>query len=98
MVEAVKAGGNGKRRRGIVVSKSGAKTIVVEVERRVRHPRYGKVVRMLARFHAHDEKDVASVGSEVQIVECRPISKLKRWRLLSVVRVAARQEVEASGA
>jgi small subunit ribosomal protein S17 len=74
-----------KERKGIVVSRSGAKTVVVEVERRTRHPLYGKVVRRLRKLHAHDEKDEVNVGDTVRIVETRPISKLKRWRVIEVV-------------
>lgn len=75
-----------KERSGIVVSRSGDKSIVVQVERRVRHPIYEKVVRMQKKFHAHDEKNEAKVGDEVVIVESRPLSRLKRWRLVSITK------------
>ena len=84
---AVEKTGRGvrKERRGVVVSKSGDKTIVVKVERKKRHPLYGKVVKHLKKFHAHDEGNLAKVGDPVRIIECRPMSKMKRWRLLEVV-------------
>lgn len=74
-----------KERTGQVVSDKAAKTIIVRVERRIRHPRYKKVVRRFKRFHAHDEKGVARVGDWVKIQECRPISRLKCWRLVEVL-------------
>ncbi len=73
-----------KTRKGIVISKSGDKSIVVSVERRLLHPVYGKVVKAHKKFHAHDEANAANVGDHVVIMETRPISKLKRWRLVSV--------------
>jgi small subunit ribosomal protein S17 len=78
-----------KVRRGVVVSKSGAKSIVVRCERRRPHPKYGKVLREFRRCHAHDEADAARVGDTVEIVECRPLSRLKRWRLVAVTQKAA---------
>jgi small subunit ribosomal protein S17 len=80
-----------KERQGVVVSKSGAKSIVVQVERREPHPLYGKVVRSARRFHAHDESDRAKVGDGVRIVEMRPKSRLKRWRLVEVITPAGEQ-------
>jgi len=74
-----------KHRRGIVVSKSGDKTIVVEVETREPHPFYGKVMRKHSKFHVHDEKNAAAEGNTVNIVECRPLSRMKRWRLESII-------------
>lgn len=74
-----------KHRQGIVVSKSGDKTIVVQVETREPHPLYGKVVRKHSKFHVHDEKNEAAEGNTVSIVECRPLSRMKRWRLESIV-------------
>ena len=68
---------------GVVVSDKNAKTVVVEVERRLMHPIYKKFIRRSSRFHAHDEKDIHKVGDKVQIMECRPISKLKRWVILA---------------
>jgi small subunit ribosomal protein S17 len=77
------ATGNRKQRRGTVVSISGAKSVVVEVEVHKRHPVYGKTLRHRRRFHAHDEKSAAKVGDKVCIEECRPYSKLKRWRVVA---------------
>jgi len=73
-----------KQRMGVVVSRSGDKSVVVEVTRRRRHPLYGKVMRLRKKYHVHDEKNETSVGDEVTIVEARPISKLKRWRVVEV--------------
>lgn len=79
-----------KERVGRVVSNKMAKTLIVEVERRWPHPIYGKVVREQKRFYAHDEKGEAKVGDTVRISETRPLSKLKRWRLVAVVDKNAR--------
>jgi small subunit ribosomal protein S17 len=73
---------------GEVISDKMDKTIVVEVARRVRHPRYHKVMMLYKKFYAHDEKSEAGVGDKVRIVESRPLSKLKRWRLVQVVEKA----------
>ena len=81
---------------GEVVSDKMDKTIVVEVARRVRHPRYQKVMTLYKKFYAHDEKSEAGVGDKVRIVESRPLSKLKRWRLAGVLEKATKVEkVEA---
>src|ERR1041384_7255444 len=74
--------GNRKERTGEVISNKMAKTIVVRVERRFPHPRYKKVVTSYNKFYAHDEKNEAQVGDKVRIVETRPLSKTKRWRLV----------------
>jgi small subunit ribosomal protein S17 len=66
-----------------------AKTIVVEVRRRVPHPIYKKIVNRRKKFYAHDEEQTARVGDVVRIIESRPLSRLKRWRLLEVIRRAA---------
>jgi len=87
MVEAAKRGVR-KERQGVVVSRSGNKTIVVLAERRFVHPMYGKVVRQLRKFYAHDEKNEAQVGDTVLIVETRPLSRTKRWRLVKRVATA----------
>ena len=79
-----------KTREGRVASKSGDKTIVVMIERRVRHPLYGKEIRVSNKVHAHDEENKAGVGDVVRIMETRPLSKLKRWRLVDVVSEAAK--------
>lgn len=74
-----------KVRQGIVVSDKMAKTIVVAIERRVPHPVYGKMVTKTKRLKAHDEENSAKVGDTVKIVETRPLSKDKRFRLLEIV-------------
>jgi small subunit ribosomal protein S17 len=79
------ARGNRKERVGEVLSNKMAKTIVVRVERRFPHPRFKKVVTQYRKFYAHDEQAEAKVGDRVRIVETRPISKTKRWRLVEVV-------------
>ncbi|MDD3921683.1 MAG: 30S ribosomal protein S17 [Eubacteriales bacterium] len=78
-----------KERVGIVVSESMDKTIVVRVERRVRHPRYGKELRLHTKFYVHDEKNAAHCGDRVQIAETRPLSRLKRWRLVKILQAGA---------
>ena len=77
--------GNRKERIGEVVSNKMTKTIVVRVERRFPHPRFKKVVTSYKKFYAHDEKNEAKPGDRVRIEETRPLSKLKRWRLVQVV-------------
>ncbi len=69
---------------GEVVSDKTAKTIVVKVERKTMHPKYNKFVTKSKKFHAHDEKEQASVGNIVTIIESKPYSKLKRWELVSI--------------
>ena len=79
---------------GQVVSTKMTKTIVVEVSRRVSHPFYKRVVTRRKKFYAHDEESSARLGDTVRIVESRPLSRLKRWRLEEVVRRAAQVSVE----
>jgi small subunit ribosomal protein S17 len=74
---------------GEVVSTKMTKTIVVSVSRRVPHPLYKRIVTKRKKFYAHDEESRAKVGDLVRIIECRPLSKLKRWRLGEIVRRAA---------
>ena len=74
---------------GQVVSAKMQKTIVVEVTRRVKHPVYKRVINKRNKFYAHDEQGTAQVGDVVRIIECRPLSKLKHWRLEEVIRRAA---------
>ncbi|HVG14124.1 MAG TPA: 30S ribosomal protein S17 [Chitinophagaceae bacterium] len=74
-----------KTRIGVVTSNKMTKTITVAVERKVKHPIYGKFVKKTTRFHAHDEKNEASIGDLVRIMETRPLSKTKRWRLVDIV-------------
>lgn len=68
---------------GVVVSDKGNKTIVVNVERRFQHPIYKKYIRRSKNYHAHDENNQCKVGEKVTIRECRPISKLKRWEVVT---------------
>jgi small subunit ribosomal protein S17 len=79
---------NRKVRQGVVMSASGDKTCVVKVEERKPHPLYGKMMTHSQKFHAHDEQNVAGVGDVVAIMETRPLSKLKRWRLVEIVEKA----------
>jgi small subunit ribosomal protein S17 len=74
-----------KERIGIVVSNKMQKTIVVQIRRKALHPGYGKVIEKAVKFKAHDEKNQAKVGDRVRIVETRPLSKDKRWRLVEVL-------------
>ena len=74
-----------KTRVGVVVSDKMAKTIVVQEVRRVPHPKFSKIVKLTKKLYAHDEKGEAKVGDKVMIMETRPLSKLKRWRLLKVL-------------
>jgi small subunit ribosomal protein S17 len=81
----VAATGKRKQRVGEVVSNKMTKTIVVRVERRFAHPKFKKIVTSYKKFYAHDEKSEARLGDTVRIEESRPLSKLKRWKLLEVV-------------
>jgi len=76
--------GWGRTLRGVVLSNKMTKTITVEVVRTVRHPKYNKYLKKRARYYAHDERSEAGIGDTVVIVESRPLSKLKRWRLQTV--------------
>jgi small subunit ribosomal protein S17 len=74
-----------KTRTGVVTSNKMDKTITIAIERKVKHPLYGKFVKKTSKFHAHDENNECSIGDTVKIMETRPMSKLKRWRLVEVV-------------
>jgi len=74
-----------KTRIGVVTSNKMTKTITVAVERKIKHPIYGKFLKKTTRFHAHDEKNECSIGDTVKIMETRPLSKTKRWRLVEVL-------------
>jgi small subunit ribosomal protein S17 len=74
-----------KTREGTVVSNRMSKTIVVAVERRFQHPRYVKIIRRTSKLYAHDEKNQCQIGDKVKVIETRPLSKLKRWRLVKVL-------------
>ena len=80
--------GNKNEKIGEVVSTKMAKTIVVEVTRRVPHPLYKRIITKRKKFYAHDEENSAKLGDTVRIIECRPLSKTKRWRLGDVIRRA----------
>ncbi len=86
--------GNKNEKVGQVVSAKMQKTIVVEVTRRVSHPVYKRIINKRSKFYAHDEERTAKVGDVVRIIECRPMSKLKRWRLGEVIRKAVQVAVE----
>jgi small subunit ribosomal protein S17 len=77
-----------KVRQGIVVSAAGDKTCVVKIESRKPHPLYGKMMSQSTKYHAHDENNEAGAGDLVTIMETRPLSKLKRWRLVEIVEKA----------
>ena len=83
---------------GEVVSTKMNKTIVVEVTRRVAHPLYRRIVSRKKKFHAHDEAGEARLGDRVRIIECRPLSKTKRWRLDTILLRAAQVELNAPAA
>ncbi|MBE6393887.1 MAG: 30S ribosomal protein S17 [Lentisphaerae bacterium] len=89
---AVVSRGIRKERVGVVVSDVQDKTIVVNVERRTAHPLYHKVVKVSKKFAVHDENNEARKGDTVRIVETRPLSRNKRWRLVEIVARAAREE------
>jgi small subunit ribosomal protein S17 len=74
-----------KTKVGVVSSNKMDKSITVTVERKVKHPLYGKFVKKSTKFHAHDEKNECSIGDTVKIMETRPISKTKRWRMVEVI-------------
>ena len=74
-----------KTRVGMVVSNAMDKTIVVAIEDNVKHPMYGKIIKRTLKVHAHDENNECAVGDKVQIMETRPLSKTKRWRLVGII-------------
>lgn len=80
--------GHRKIRTGVVSSNKMEKTITVTVERRLKHPKYGKFVKKSKKFHAHDEENAAQIGDVVKIMETRPLSKTKRWRIVEVLQKA----------
>ena len=82
------ARGNRKTRTGVVVSDKMDKTIVVEVRTRVRHPLYGKIMNQTTKFKAHDENNECGIGDTVRVMETRPLSKDKHWRLVEIVEKA----------
>ena len=84
--EATEARNLRKTRVGTVVSNKMAKTIVIETETRVPHAKFGKIIKHIKKFYAHDEDGKAQTGDLVRIVETRPLSKLKRWRLVEILK------------
>ena len=84
MSEAEKAQTNPRTVSGVVVSDRMQKGITIKVERRVKHPVYGKYIRKSSKIHAHDEEDVCKIGDTVTVIECRPLSKTKTWMLQSI--------------
>jgi len=74
-----------KQKIGVVVSNKMDKTISVQVERRLMHPLYGKFVKRSKKFFAHDEENTCNIGDKVRIMETRPLSKMKRWRLVEIL-------------
>lgn len=81
--------GQHKTRQGIVVSNKMDKTVVVRVERLTKHPKYNKTIKRAKKFKAHDEQNQCAIGDIVEIMETRPLSKDKRWRVTEIVRRAA---------
>ena len=79
---------------GTVVSDKGDKTVVVRVERRVKHPLYGKIIKLSKKYHAHDEANAFKSGEQVRIEECAPISKLKTWTVLDRIGAAKAEAIE----
>ena len=77
-----------KTRVGMVVSNKMDKTIVVAIEDNVKHPIYGKIIKRTLKFHAHDANNECSIGDRVEIMETRPLSKTKRWRLVEIIEKA----------
>lgn len=80
--------GRRKVREGVVVSDRMAKTVVVEIEDRVKHPLYGKVMRRTSKLKAHDEQNVCGTGDRVSLMETRPLSATKRWRVVEILEKA----------
>ena len=88
---------NPRQLTGIVISDKADKTITVKVERKVKHPTYGKIMKRSTKIHAHDEENMARTGDLVTVEECRPYSKSKTWKLLSENPVIQTTEVETEG-
>ena len=88
MTSATENRGLRKTREGTVIKSGMDKTLVVRIDRRIRHERYGKEITRSKKLYAHDENNEANVGDVVRVMETRPVSKLKRWRLVDVLRKA----------
>lgn len=89
MTEAEELRLNRRTKKGVVVSNKMQKTVVVRVERTCRHPRYEKVISRAKKYYAHDESSKLKIGDEVTIMETRPLSKMKRWRVVETASSAA---------
>ena len=89
--------GKGAVKVGVVTSDRMTRTVVVKVERLVKHPEYHRFVKRTSTFMAHDERDECHVGDKVEIIECRPLSRSKRWRVLRIVNRAVRIEEPRAG-
>lgn len=85
LVEETTSRGRRKETVGVVISNKMEKTVTVKVSRKMRHPKYGKVIERSKKYYAHDESDALEIGQTVRIMETRPLSKLKRWRVVEVV-------------
>jgi len=79
--------------KGVVVKSSGDKSVRVAIDFKIKHPKYGKYIKRRTKFGVHDEHNQAGLGDVVEIAECRPCSKTKGWRLVSILNKAAREEV-----
>lgn len=79
---------------GTIVSDKAEKTVVVRVERRVKHPLYGKIIKLSKKYHAHDEANAYKLGEQVHIEECAPISKQKAWKVIDRIGAAKAQAIE----
>ncbi len=77
-----------KTRTGIVVSDKMDKTVVIAIKDNVRHPLYGKIIKRTSKIHAHDENNICGIGDKVTVMETRPLSKTKRWRVVEIVEKA----------
>ena len=77
--------GNRRTKQGVVVGNKMGKTVIVRVDRTMRHPKYDKVVSRRKKYYAHDESDSLEVGAKVEIIETRPLSKTKRWRVVGTL-------------
>lgn len=94
MADKTSTGRHRPTRTGKVASRAGNKTIVVEITRKVQHPLYKRYVNQTKKFYAHDEQDQCRVGDWVRIVETRPLSRLKRWRLQEILRRGSREALK----
>jgi small subunit ribosomal protein S17 len=91
--EKAEARGVRKERNGVVVSKSGDKSLVVQIKTRKPHEVYKKVMTHMKKLYVHDEKNEGGVGDVVTVVECRPVSRMKRWRLVAILQKAAKKDL-----